>query len=91
MIIATAYRWGWLNSHSYLVYVGDDETRAMELAHDEVVKQTGQYGVEVARCTEEIEEKEIRAYFSSVYGESEPEVNWRLMLVQECRDIVHFA
>ena len=79
MIIATAYRWGWFNSHSYLVYVGNDETRAMELAQNERVERGGGYGVDVIRCTEEIEEEERRAYFSSTFGESEPYLNSRLM------------
>lgn len=75
--LATAYRWGWTNAHSYIVYCGDDYERALELAEEENNDRGGKYGVHVCERNEDSGAKHL-AYFPSSYGEDMPHHNYRL-------------
>lgn len=76
--LATAYRWGWTNAHTYVVYCGNDYDRALELAEEENNDRAGKYGVDVRQYDEEGDWQMLLAYFKSSYGEDMPHHNYRL-------------
>ena len=80
MYIATAYRFGWTNAHTYPVYIGEDVVKAVALAQCEANDRGGKYGVQVVECTETLDEQQTVAYYPSSYGEDEPYVNKRIAL-----------
>jgi len=79
--LVTAYRWGWLNNHHYVVYCGPDEDKAWNLAESECDDRGGKYGVAVQKYNEDSEDEwsgEIVAYYPSSWGEKMPSHNYRL-------------
>lgn len=76
--LVTAYRWGWTNAHTYVVYCGNDYERALELAEEENNDRAGKYGVDVRQYDEEGDWQMLLAYFKSSYGEDMPQHNYRL-------------
>lgn len=76
--LVTAYRWGWTNNHSYIVYCGPNEDRAWDLAEEECNDRGGKYGVAVNRYKEDGEHDTICAYHPSSWGENLPYHNYRL-------------
>lgn len=80
--IATAYRWGWTNTDSYIVYVGTDESAANDAAEEERDSRGGKYGVEVLEYASADESKRV-SYFSSTYDEKEPRANHRIAAFEQ--------
>ena len=76
--LAVAYRWGWLNYHSYFVAIGHDERKVVLEAESECRGRGGKYGVEILKFTDgEGSHKQIK-YFPSTYGEKYPGENHRI-------------
>jgi len=78
IFIVTAYHLGWTNGPRYLVYVGEDREKALDLAEREMVGRGGKYGLEVARVSNDPSVRNIDTYFPSQFGELKPHENWRL-------------
>lgn len=76
--LATAYRFGWYNNHSYVVYCGNDYDRALELAEAEANDRGGKYGVDVRSYDDEGDWQMLLAYYPSSWGETKPYHNYRL-------------
>ncbi len=77
-ILVTAYRWGWLNNHQYIVYCGDDEQLAEEMAEQECDDRGGKYGVAVRHYCEDGDYSRLMSYHKSSWGENLPYHNYRL-------------
>lgn len=77
IFIATAFRWGWTNAHTYTVHVGLDEAAADDAAEEECESRGGKYGVEVLKFTTP-DDCERVSYYPSTYGEKEPHANYRI-------------
>ena len=74
--LVTAYRWGWLNDHSYVVYCGPSYNEATALAEEACEDRCGKYGVVVEQYTNR--KSTISSYFSSLYEENAPLHNYNL-------------
>lgn len=48
--VVTAYRWGCLQNHHYIVYAGTDKAKACAMAEDERDSRGNKYGVLVQAC-----------------------------------------
>ncbi len=74
---AIAYRWGWLNEHSYIVCVTPDLQAAKDAADAEVDHRGGKYGVTVWDASG------AAVYHSpSIYGEEAAFVNERVEMFE---------
>lgn len=81
--LVTAFRWGWLNNHSYNVYCGQDFAKAFETAEEEADDRGGKYGVVVYRFDDEedgTQDQQLIGYFPSSWGEKLPRHNYKLDL-----------
>jgi len=88
--IATAYRWGELNGHRYLVAAGTDRDLVIQAASAEVRERSGKYGVEVVSLTLTGEQKRV-AYLPSMCDEPAPRHNHRVDLAERIGHIVRDA
>jgi hypothetical protein len=79
--LVIAYRWGNTNDHWYMVYCGEDLSKAGALARDERDGRGGKYGVAVSEVTEGGEGLELLEYYPS-QGEDEPSLNWRIEMIE---------
>lgn len=85
--LVTAYRWGWYNASSYVVYCGNNYDRAAIAAEYENDSRAGKYGVIVQQW----DGGELKAdldYFPSSYGEKELSRNWRLDYINDLGHIL---
>lgn len=78
MYLVTAYRWGWTNYSSYIVYCGPDRTKALALGNSESADRGGKYGCDVAEFDEDGTGCKSIGYYPSAYGEVEQHHNYRL-------------
>ena len=79
--LVTAFRWGWLNNHSYNLYCGSDFRKAFETAEEEAEDRAGKYGVVVHRFDDGEngeQDQELIGYFPSSWGEKLPYHNYKL-------------
>lgn len=74
---AIAYRWGWLNEHSYIVRLTTDRQAACDAADAETEHRGGKYGVTVWGA-----DGNAVYHASSSYGEKEAHVNERIHLFE---------
>jgi hypothetical protein len=74
--LSVAYRFGQTNNHWYVVYLGDDQAKAMALAEDEVAERGGKYGVATFKVPDthvpEVSYKTMLCYFPSAANERVP-------------------
>jgi len=85
--LVTAYRWGWYNAQSYVVYCGNNYERAFVAAENENDDRAGKYGVIVQQW----DGGELKAdldYFPSSYGEKGLSRNWRLDYINDLGHIL---
>lgn len=88
--ICIAYRWGDINNHWYILYVGCDLMKARALASNEPQDRGGKYGAAVLEYVEEDGEGGTRLidYYPSMSGEKRPAHNYRIDFF---RDLGHRA
>lgn len=79
--LTIAYRFGQTNNHWYVVYMGDDQDKAMALAEDEVAERGGKYGVATFKVadtqTPELTYRTMLCYYASSLNETLPYHNYR--------------
>lgn len=79
--LTIAYRYGQTNSHWYVVYVGEDQDKAMALAEDEVAERGGKYGVATFKVGDtqapELSYRTMLCYYASSLNETLPYHNYR--------------
>jgi hypothetical protein len=76
-----AYRWGYTNEHSYFVYVGTDQVKAVTLAENEAQDRGGKYGCAVYEFDENGIDYQLIFYSPSMSEDQtdrEPKHNFRL-------------
>lgn len=90
--LAIAYRWGWLNNHSYFVAIGHDGRKITLEAESECRGRGGKYGVRVLKFTKPEGVYEEVAYFPSTYGEESAYENHRIGMFENVglEIITHF-
>jgi hypothetical protein len=79
--LVTAYRWGWLNEHQYVVALTNDHEKAEAMAKAECDDRGGKYGCAVWRPRVEAktcDDLEVCFYAPSLYGEDKPHFNRRM-------------
>ena len=76
IFVVHAYRWGNIDSHSYICYIGTDKSVAIKRARDENEGRAGKYGVAVFLLKyhkeNDVFTQELIEYFPSSYGETKP-------------------
>ena len=74
--LTIAYRFGQTNNHWYVVYMGDDQDKAMALAEDEVAERGGKYGVATFKVSDtqapELSYRTMLCYYASSLNETLP-------------------
>lgn len=74
--LTIAYRYGQTNNHWYVVYMGDDQDKAMALAEDEVAERGGKYGVATFKVADtqapELSYRTMLCYYASSLNETLP-------------------
>lgn len=83
--LSIAYRWGDTNGHHYVIYVGQDEQKAVALASAECADRAGKYGCLVQGWKDAGPEQEYRrvAYFkASRDNDNGPAHNYRIDMFQ---------
>jgi hypothetical protein len=83
-----AYRWGWVNNHTYTVAVTQNADLARTKAEEECADRGGKYGVAVYEWTDETTQRRI-AYFASQYEETVPAQNPRIEMFERIGHNVH--
>jgi hypothetical protein len=90
--LAMAYRWGDLNEHHYVIYVGADEQKAVACAQAEENDRGGKYGCVVWGYADAGAEQAVRkvAWFPGTRGgKGGPAMNYRLEMYQTLGHAFH--
>lgn len=83
--VATAYRWGWRNAHSYTVHASYDDMAVQLAAEREAKGRGGKYGVEVIEYRPISKfgfTEKVVLYCPSLYGEEGAHINRRMELFE---------
>ena len=88
--LAIAYRWGWLNGHQYLIYCGEDRTKAEALSRAEQADRGGKYGCAVYEVSAAGTEQKLIGYFgATMHNEPAPFYNPRIDYFNQLGYILH--
>jgi hypothetical protein len=71
--VVTAYRWGFINNHHYIVCVDTDLQHCIDEANQQADYRGGKYG-----CVVKDTNGEIKHYAPSMHGETAPYENYRI-------------
>lgn len=85
--MAIAYRLGRTNDHWYVVYVGDNQEKAMALAADEASSRNGNYGVATFKVNDthdpEMSYRTMLCYYPSSMEEVLPHHNYQYDMLMD--------